>query len=62
MIELIAFLLGTGFSALVYHLSIRPLNVSGLRKAVYFLLSFIGITGMVFLFGVMVSFALNGMK
>ncbi len=62
MVELVSFILGAGFSFLVYFLSIRPQDISGPRKAAYFLLSFIGITGTVFLFGVMLSFVLNGMK
>ena len=59
MIELIAFLLGSGFSLLVYHRSIRPLHEPAVKKAAYFLVSFVGITGMVFLFGIMASFVLH---
>ena len=59
MIELIAFLVGAGFSLLVYYRSIRPLDAPPLKKAAYFFFSFIGITGMVFLFGIMASFVLH---
>lgn len=62
MIETAFFVLGVGFSALVYYRSLRPANISPGRKAVYFLFSLIGISGMLFLFGIMASFALNGMK
>jgi hypothetical protein len=62
MIEGVFFILGAGFSVLVYYLSIRPANVSPGRKAVYFLLSLVGIAGMIFLFGIMASFVINGMK
>lgn len=60
MIETAAFLVGIGFSVLVYYRSIRPAPVSAGRKLLYFLLSLIGIAGMLFLFGVMASFVLRG--
>lgn len=62
MIEAVSFALGAGFSFLVYYLSIRPLPVPASRKVLYFLLSFIGIAGMLFLFGIMASFVMSGMK
>ena len=55
MIESISFLLGLGFSFLVYFLSIGPLGVSRPRKAVYFFFTLIGITGTLFLFGTLVA-------
>jgi hypothetical protein len=53
MIETASFLFGLGFSILVYFLSIRKRNDSSLRKAGYFLISTVGITGMVWLIGVL---------
>ncbi len=55
MIELISFLLGLGFSFLVYFLSIRPLHLPWTRKALYSLFTFIGITGTLFLAGVLIA-------
>jgi hypothetical protein len=55
MIELISFLLGLGFSILVYTLSIRPRDLSLSRKAVYFFFTLIGITGTLFLSGVLIA-------
>jgi uncharacterized membrane protein (DUF106 family) len=55
MIEWISFLFGLGFSFLVYFRSIRKTNYSQPRKAFYFLFTFIGITGTLFLFGVLVA-------
>lgn len=55
MIESISFFLGLGFSFLVYFLSIRPLDLSRWRKAVYFLFTLIGITGTLFLSGVLIA-------
>ncbi len=55
MIELICFLSGLGFSLFVYFHSIRPLNQSLARKSLYFFFTFIGITGMLFLSGVLVA-------
>lgn len=62
MIEAVFLLMGIAFSALVYHISIRPANLSAGRKALYFILSAIGIAGMMFLFGIMAAFVMNGMK
>lgn len=62
MIETVAFFLGIGFSVLVYYRSIRLAPVSAGRKLIYFILSLTGIAGMLFLFGIMASFVLSGMK
>ncbi len=55
MLETVCLLFGLGFSLLVYVRSIRTAAISPLKKAVYFFFSFIGITGTVFLFGVLVA-------
>ncbi len=55
MIELISFLLGLGFSLLVYFLSIKPLPASRFRKCTYFFFTLIGITGTLFLSGVLIA-------
>jgi hypothetical protein len=55
MIELISFLLGLGFSFLVYFLSIGPSALPRSRKAVYFFFTLIGITGTLFLSGVLIA-------
>ena len=55
MIELLSFLLGICFSLLVHVRTIRPAPISPLRKAVYFFFSTIGITGMVWLSGVLIA-------
>lgn len=55
MIETICLLFGVGFSLLVYIRSIRPLNQSRAKKAFYFFFTFIGITGTLFLFGILVA-------
>ncbi len=59
MIEAISFLAGLGFSLLVYVLSIRPLKESPFRKFVYFFFALIGITGSLFLFGVLSAYFLR---
>ncbi len=59
MMETVFFLLGLGFSFLVYFLSIRPLNQSRMRKLFYFVLTLIGITGTLFLFGVLAAYFLR---
>jgi hypothetical protein len=61
MIETASFLLGFGFSILVFFLSIKPANLPLLRKASYFLISTVGITGMVWLIGVLVAHFLRKM-
>lgn len=55
MIETLFFVFGLGFSVLVYFLSIKRRNISPAAKAGYFLLTLIGITGMVFLIGVAIA-------
>jgi len=55
MIELICFLAGLGFSLLVYFRSIRTANEPPLKKAFFFLFTLIGITGTLFLFGVLTA-------
>jgi hypothetical protein len=59
MIELASFLFGFGFSILVYFRSIRTAALPPVQKAFYFLITFIGITGMVFLSGVLIAHALR---
>jgi len=55
MIESVSFFIGLGFSFLVYFLSIRPLQDSAWKKAVYFFFTLIGITGTLFLSGVLIA-------
>ncbi len=55
MIETVSFAFGLGFSLLVYVLAIKPGAHPPLRKASYFILSTIGITGMVWLCGVVIA-------
>ena len=55
MIELLSLLTGLGFSLLVYVRSIKKTELAPLKKASYFLLSLIGITGTLFLFGILVA-------
>ncbi|HTF99419.1 MAG TPA: hypothetical protein VK654_02385 [Nitrospirota bacterium] len=55
MIETVSFMLGLGFSVLVYVLSIKPRPDPLWKKAVSFLFSLIGITGMLFLSGVVIA-------
>ena len=55
MIETLSFLFGFGFSILVYVLSIRTSALPPSRKAFYFLISAIGITGMVWLSGILIA-------
>lgn len=59
MIELFCFLFGLGFSFLVYFLSIRPLDQPRFKKFGYFVFTLIGITGTLFLFGVLVAYFLR---
>ncbi len=59
MIEAGSLLFGLGFSLLVYFSSIRNADIPRFKKAFYFLISFIGITGMVFLSGILVAHALR---
>jgi hypothetical protein len=55
MIETFSFFIGLGFSFLVYFLSIRPRQDSGWKKAGYFFFTLIGITGTLFLSGVLIA-------
>ncbi len=55
MIETFFFLFGLGFSLLVYFHSIRKTPYSAIKKAFFFLVTLIGITGTLFLFGVLVA-------
>ncbi len=55
MIELGSFLFGFGFSILVYFRSIRTADLPAHKKAFYFVITFIGITGMLFLSGVLIA-------
>lgn len=59
MIEALSFLSGLAFSGLVYFRSIRSASFPPLRKAVYTVLSTVGITGMVWLSGVLIAHALR---
>ncbi len=61
MIETISFLLGLGFSLLVYILSIRPLDHPWPKKIGYFFFTLIGITGTIFLAGVLIAHFLRKM-
>jgi hypothetical protein len=61
MIEIVSFLLGLGFSLLVYILSIRPRDLPWPKKTIYSLFTFIGIIGMVFLIGVVIAHFLRKM-
>jgi multidrug transporter EmrE-like cation transporter len=55
MIETVSFILGFGFSVLVYVRSIRTADLSWRKKAGYAFFTFIGITGTVFLAGVLIA-------
>jgi len=55
MIETVSFLIGIGFSILVYYRSIVPGQFTAARKILYTVLSFIGITGMLWLSGVLIA-------
>ncbi len=59
MIEWGSFLFGLLFSFLVYFRSIRNANLSRLQKAFYFVITLIGITGTLFLSGVLIAHALR---
>lgn len=61
MIEIISFFLGLGFSLLVYVLSIRPLDHPWPKKAGYFFFTLIGITGSIFLAGVVIAHFLRNL-
>ena len=55
MIEILSFVLGIGFSVLVHFRSISGSPYSLQRKALYSVLSFVGITGMVWLSGIVIA-------
>jgi len=55
MIELGSFLCGLGFSILVYYRSLKPLDIPWLKKTAYIVFTFIGITGTLFLSGVLIA-------
>jgi hypothetical protein len=55
MIETLSLLFGLGFSVLVYFRSIRPASQSPAQKSLYTIISTIGITGMVWLSGVLIA-------
>jgi len=59
MIETFCLFFGLGFSVLVYFRSIRTADVPPFKKAFYFFFTFIGITGTLFLFGILVANALR---
>ncbi len=59
MIETFCLLFGFGFSILVYFQSISTVNERPLKKAFYFLFTLIGITGTLFLFGILSAHALR---
>jgi len=61
MIETVSFVIGLGFSLLVYFLSIGPSSLTRTKKAFYFLFTLIGITGMLFLSGVLIAHYLRKM-
>jgi len=62
MIETICLLFGLAFSMLVYFRSIRTANEPPVKKAFYFLFSFIGITGTLFLFGILIAHKMRTLK
>ncbi len=61
MIEIFCLLFGLGFSVLVYVRSIRTSKFPPHKKALYFFFTLIGITGTLFLFGVLVADKLRSM-
>lgn len=61
MIELGSFLFGLGFSILVYFRSIRTADLPLAKKAFYFLITLIGVTGMLFLSGVLIAHTIRKM-
>lgn len=62
MIEMFCFLFGLGFSILVYFRSIMKTGYSWPKKAIYFFFTLIGITGTLFLFGVLVADKLRHLR
>ncbi|MDH4162726.1 MAG: hypothetical protein OEW15_08550 [Nitrospirota bacterium] len=62
MIETISFLLGIGFSWLVYERTIRSGPFSTGRKVLYAVISTIGITGTIWLSGVLIAHFLRKLQ
>ena len=62
MVETIFFLTGFGFSIFVYFRSIKNPDYPALKKAWYAFITFIGITGILLLVGVMIAHVLSGGK
>ena len=62
MIETASFLFGLGFSVLVYFRSIRPAGLPWPKQAWYAVITFIGITGMLFLSGVLIAHTLRKLR
>ena len=62
MIEIFSFLFGIGFSWLVFERTIRSGPYTAGRKALYTVLSTIGITGTVWLFGILVAHFLRKLR
>ena len=60
MVEMIFFLAGLGFSILVYFRSIKNTDYPLVTKAWYAIITFVGITGILLLVGVMLSYFLGG--
>ncbi len=59
MVGALFFCFGLGFSMFVYFHSIKPLDLPVTKKFIYFFFSFIGITGTLFLSGVLIAHALH---
>ena len=59
MIEVGSLLFGLGFSLLVYFRSIRTADLPRPKKAFYFLITLLGITGMLSLSGVLIAHTLR---
>jgi len=59
VIEAFCLFFGLGFSVLVYFRSIRTADVPPVKKAFYFFFTLIGITGTLFLFGILIADALR---
>ena len=62
MLETFGFLSGFGFSLLVYYRSIRPLAASWRVKTLYSILTFIGITGTLFLSAILIAHFLRKLE
>lgn len=55
MLETLCLLFGLGYSFLIYFRSIRPLDQPRSKKLAYFFFTLLGVTGTLFLFGVLVA-------